>query len=139
MTASTQSQIVASIVVFLGAAYIWTFGPPFFVTVIFTILCIMWSGWIFISVFRGADEPYSASVRYALAAASGVGVPLSIAFVMLMIATPAIQGVITNIAMFGRSGLSSAAIGFGMGVTFTIIVLCAVFSISHLAWWVSKR
>lgn len=139
MSTSTQSQIVASIVAFLGVAFIWVFGPPFFVTVILTVLCVMWSAWIFISIFRGTDELKSASISYGLAVASGVGIPISLAFVMLMVAMPDIQGVITSIAAFSKSGLSPAAIGFALGVTFTLVVLCAVFAISHSAWWISKR
>ena len=139
MPASARSQIVASIAIFLGVAFIWVFGPPFFVTVIFGVLCFMWSAWIFISIFRGTDELKSAGVRYGLAIASGVGVPLSLAFVMLMIATPGIQGAITNIATFSNSGLSPAAIGFGLGVTFTLVVSCAVFAIGNCVWWASKR
>ena len=139
MFTSAQSQIIASVVAFVGAAYIWAFAPPFFVTVIFTVLCLMWSAWIFVSIFRGTDELKSAGIRYALAVASGVGLPLSIAFVMLMVAMPDIQRVITSIAASSRSGLSPAALGFGLGVSFTFFVLCAVFAISHSAWWASKR
>ncbi len=139
MLASTQSQIVVSIVAFLGAAYIWVFGAPFFATIIFTALCLMWSAWIFISIFRGTDELKSAGIRYALAVAGGVGVPLSIAFVALMVATPDIQRVITSIAASSRSGLSPAAVGFALGVSFTFMLLCAVFAISHSVWWASKR
>ena len=139
MLTSTQSQIVVSIVAFLGAAYIWIFGAPFFATVIFTALCLMWSAWIFISIFRGTDELKSAGIRYAFAVASGVGVPLSIAFVVLMVATPDIQRVITSIAASSRSGLSPAAVGFALGVSFTFILLCAVFAVSHSVWWASKR
>ena len=139
MPTSTQSQIVASIVIFLGVAYIWVFEPPFFVTVIFMVLCVTWSAWIFISIFRGTDELKSAGIRYGLAMASGVGVPLSLAFVVLMVATPGIQGTITSIATFSKSGLSPAAVGFGLGVTFTLIVSCAVFFIGNCMWWVSKR
>ncbi len=139
MHTSTKSQILASIVIFLGVAYIWVFAPPFFVTVIFMVLCVMWSAWIFISIFRGSDELKSASLRYALAAASGVGVPLTLAFVALMIATPDIQRVITSITAFSGSGLTPAAAGFGLGVTFSVIVLCAVFIMSHWTWWASKR
>ena len=139
MSTSAQSQVIASIVAFVGAVYIWMFAPPFFVTVIFTVLCLMWSAWVFTSIFRGTDELKSAGIRYALAVASGVGLPLSIAFVMLMVAMPDIQHVVTSIAAFSRSGLSPAAVGFALGVSFTFIVLCAVFAISHSVWWASKR
>ena len=139
MPMSTHSQIVASIVIFLGVVYIWVFDAPFFVTVIFGVLCVTWSAWIFISIFRGTDELKSASLRYALAMASGIGAPLSLAFVMLMVATPGVQGVVTSIAALSGSGLSPAAVGFGLGVTFNIILLCAVFIVSHTVWWTSKR
>ena len=139
MPTSATSQIVVSIVAFLGAAYIWVFGAPFFVTVIFTVLCLMWSAWIFISILRGGDELKSAGIRYALAMASGFGVPLSIAFVALTVAAPDIQRLITGIATSSRSGLPPAAVGFALGVSFTFILLCAVFAISHTAWWASKR
>lgn len=139
MPTSTKSQIAMAIVALLGAAYIWVFGVPFFATVIFTVLCLMWSAWTFISIFRGTDELKSAGIRYALAVASGIGLPLSIAFVMLMVATPDIQRVITSMAAFSRSGLSPAAVGFGLGVSFTFVLLCAVFAISHSVWWASKR
>ncbi len=139
MPTSAQSQTVASIATLLGVAFIWIFSPPFFVTAIFMVLCVAWSAWIFISIFRGTDELKSAGVRYGLAMASGVGVPLSLAFVALMIATPGVQGAITNIAALSKSGLSPPAIGFGLGVTFTVVVLCAVFAAGNWVWWVSKR
>lgn len=139
MPVSKQSQIAASIIALLGVAYLFVFDTPFIATVIFTVLCVAWSAWIFLSIFRGTDELNSASIRHALATASGVGVPLSLAFVMLMVATPSIQGAITNVAMFSRSGLSPAAIGFALGVTFSLFVSCAVFAASHTAWWISKR
>lgn len=139
MPTSVRSQTLASIFVFLGVALIWVFDPPLFVTVIFMVLCVTWSAWIFLSIFRGSDELKSAGIRYGLAIASGVGVPLSLTFVMLMIATPGIQGAISNIASFSKSGLSPASTGFGLGVTFTVVVLCAVFVIGNWVWWASKR
>ena len=139
MPASTQSQIAASIVILLGVAFIWAVDPPLFVTVIFMVLCVAYSAWIFISVFQGTDELKSASVRYGLAAASAFGAPLSLAFVMLMIATPGVQDAITNMAALSKSAMSPAATGFGLGVTFTVIVLCIVLVIANSAWWASKR
>ncbi len=139
MLTSAQSQIVISIAAFLGAAFIWTFGAPFFATVIFTMLCLMWAAWIFISILRGTDELKSAGIKDALAIASGAGIPLSIAFVMLMIAMPDIQSAITGIAASSKSGLSPAAVGFALGVSFTFITSCAIFAISHTVWWASKR
>lgn len=137
MPTSTKSQIVASVVIALGVAYFLFFDPPFFANVIFVVLCVMWSAWIFISILRGKDELLAAGVRYALAVASGVGVPLSLAFVMLMIATPAIQRAIAKLTAL--SGLSPSAAGFGLGVTFTMIVLCVVLVIANSVWWASKR
>lgn len=134
---STSVQIITMVTIFLGVICIWTLKPPFFLNALFGILCFLWSGWTFISIFRGTDELKSASVRYALAAASGVGVPLSVAFVMLMIAREDIQLAITQIA--GKSPLWPAAAGFGLGVSFTIIVMSSVFIISHTVWWASKR
>ena len=139
MPTSTRSQIAASVAIFLGVAIIWVFDPPFFVLAIFAALCIMWSALNFISIFRGTDELKSASVRYGLAAASGVGVPLCLIFVMLMTATPGIQDAITNMAAVSKSGLSPAAIGFAMGVTFTVVLLCIVLVIANSVWWASKR
>ena len=137
MPASRYSQIVANLIFALGVAYIWIFTPPFFVTVIFTVLCITWSAWIFIANFRGADELQAASLKHALAAASGYGVPLTVAFVMLMIATPNIQQTIAGLAALSQ--LSPASAGFGLGVSFTVIARCSVFSIYNSVWWVSKR
>ncbi|MCV0424900.1 MAG: hypothetical protein K5905_05490 [Roseibium sp.] len=139
MSISAKSQIVAFVIIFPGAVYFFVSTPPFIANVIFVTLCVMWSAWIFISIFRGPDELKSASIRYALAVASGVGVPLTLAFVMLMIATPDIQRAITSIAAYSGSGLSPATVGFGLGVTFSLVTLCAVFMISHSVWWVSKR
>ena len=139
MFASTRSQILVTIIAFLSAAYIWVFGAPFLATAAFTVLCLVWSAWIFISVFRGTDELKTAGIRYALAVASGVGVPLSVAFVMLMVAIPGVQQAITSIAMSSRSGLSPAPVGFALGVSFTFVTMCAVFALSHSVWWFSKR
>ena len=137
MPTSTKSQIVASVVISLGVAYFLFFDPPFIANVIFAVLCVMWSAWIFISVLRGKDELMAASVRYALAVASGVGVPLSLAFVMLMIATPGLQRAIASLT--AHSGLSPGAAGFGLGVTFTMIVLCLVLVVANSVWWAMKR
>lgn len=139
MLTSTRPQVAASIVIMLGVTYIWVFAPPFFVTIIFAALCILWSAWTIISVLRGTDELQSASTRYALAIASGVGIPLSIVFVLLMISTPSVQDTITNIAMVGNSGLSQAAIGFGLGVTFTMVLQCVICVIASSTWWMSKQ
>ena len=137
MPTSTRSQIVASIAILLGVAYFWVFSPPFFVNVIFVVLCVMWSAWIFISIFRGTDELKSAGIRYALAAASGIGAPLSIAFVMLMVASPDVQRGIASLTAL--SPLSPAAAGFGLGVTFTVLVMCAILVTANSVWWASKR
>ena len=137
MPTSTKSQIVASIVVALGVAWFLFFDPPFFANVIFMVLCVMWSAWIFISILRGKDELMAAGIRYALAAASGVGVPLSLAFVMLMVATPGLQHAIVKLTAL--SGLSPGAAGFGLGVTFTMIVLCLVLVVANSVWWATKR
>lgn len=139
MPLSVHFQALASVVIFFGVALIWVYSPPFFVTAIFMVLCVMWSAWVFISIFRGTDELKAAGVRYGLAMASGVGVPLSLAFVLLMIATPGIQNAITKVSSFSNSGLSQPAIGFGMGVTFTMIVMCVVLVIANSFWWAAKR
>jgi hypothetical protein len=139
MLTTLKSPIVAYVAIALGVAYIWIFAPPFIITAIFACLCIMWSAWTFISVFRGTDELNSAGTRYALALASGVGVPLSIVFVMLTVAVPSVQDIVSNIATFGQSGLSPAAIGFSLGVVFTTIIQCAVCAIGYAMWWRSKR
>ncbi len=99
----------------------------------------MWSAWTFISVFRGTDELNSAGARYALAIASSIGVPLSIAFVMLMIAVPLIQDTIESTAALGKSGLSPTTIGFGLGVVFTTTLQCVGCAIGYTLWWRSKR
>ena len=139
MSMSPLSQIIVFVTAFLGAAYIWVFSVPFVVAAIFTVLCLMWAAWVFISVFRGIDELQSAGVRHALAAASGIGLPLAIAAVMVMVAMPDLQRVITAMAASSNSGLAPAAVGFALGVSFTFMVLCAVFAVSHSVWWVSKR
>ena len=137
MPTSTKSQIVASVVIALGVACFLFFDPPFFANVIFMVLCVMWSAWIFISILRGKDELMAAGIRYALAAASGVGVPLSLAFVMLMVATPGLQHAIVKLTAL--SGLSPGAAGFGLGVTFTMILLCLVLVVANSVWWATKR
>lgn len=137
MPLSARSQIAATFLLVLGLAYIWVSAPPFFVNLIFAILCVMWSAWILRSIFQGSDELKAASLRYALAAASGVGVPLSLALVMLMTAAPGIQQTIANMA--AASPLPPSAAGFGLGVTFTLVVMCTVVVIANSVWWASKR
>ncbi|MCG8490313.1 MAG: hypothetical protein MI743_01750 [Sneathiellales bacterium] len=139
MLMSTKSQLLASVVLCLGGAYIWFYGVPFYMTALFTIFCILWAGMIFVQIFKGTDELKAAGIRYGLAAASGIGVPLSLACVMLMVAMPELQNVIAGIAAYSRSGIMPIAVGFGLGVTFMIILMCAVFAASHWYWWASKR
>lgn len=139
MRPSARTQYIVSIAAISGAVLSFAYPVPFAVTVVFTTLCIGWGAWIFVSVLRSGDELQSASVRYAMAAASGIGAPLSLAFVMLMVATPGIQRVVTGIAAYSNSGLSPAAIGFALGITFTVMVLCAVLVVGHSLWWASKR
>lgn len=137
MTISMRSQIVASIVAFVGVSLIWIYKPPFVITAAFTAFCLFWSAGVIITIFRGTDELNSASLRYSLAFASGAGTPLCCAFVVLMIAETNLQLAITKLAEF--SPLPSAAAGFGIGVTFTILVMCTVFMTAHSIWWISKR
>ncbi|MEM9495924.1 MAG: hypothetical protein AAGA09_07960 [Pseudomonadota bacterium] len=139
MPTSTGSQVAASIIIFLGVAFVWAVDPPFVVTAIFMAACVGYSAWIFVSVFRGADELESAGVRYGLAAASGFGAPFSLAFVMLVIAAPNVQNAIANIAAVSKTGLPPAAGGFALGITFTVIVLCVVLIIANSLWWASRR
>ncbi|WP_153769577.1 hypothetical protein [Labrenzia sp. CE80] len=137
MPASRRLQIVTYVICALGIAYIWVFAPPFFITVLFVVVCFTWSARLFIASFRNTDELQSASLRYALAAASGYGVPLAVGFVLLMIAVPDIQRAISSLAVL--SNLSPAAAGFGLGVSLTTVALCLTFAISQSIWWVSKR
>lgn len=139
MSISTRTQYLVGAAAVFGAALFFVFEVPFAGTVVFTALCIAWSAWCFHSVFRGGDELQSASLRYALAAASGFGVPLTVVCVMLMIALPEFQGLVTKIASHSGSGLSLPAVGFGLGVTFAVLLQCAVFALGHSLWWVSKR
>lgn len=139
MSVSARSQYGMAIAVFLGAALLFVVEVPFIVTVLFTTLCMAWSGWVFLSIFRGGDELQSASLRYSLAAASGVGVPVSIALVMLMVALPELQGAVTDIAAFSKSGLSPAAVGFALGIVFVVLVQSVVCAIGNWMWWASKR
>lgn len=139
MQLSKRTQIAALFIPLLGAAYLLIFDTPFIAQVIFVLLCVSWSAWCFISVFRGPDEVEVANVRYALAFASGIGVPLSLAFVLLMIAMPAIQNIISIFASSTRNDLSPATAGFGLGVAFTILILSAVFCSGLAVWWASKR
>lgn len=139
MFMSTKSQAVAAAAFSLSGACIWIYSVPFYVTALFTLLCIFWAAMIFVHIFKGTDELKVAGIRYGLAAASGLGVPLSLAFVMLVVALPELQNVIVSIATYSRSGIMPTAVGFGLGVTFMIILMCAVFAASHWYWWASKQ
>ncbi|MCH2067603.1 MAG: hypothetical protein MK208_10240 [Shimia sp.] len=139
MPSSTYSQISVFVAVCIGVAFFFVFEVSFVADIIFSALCILWAGWVFFSIFRDQDELKWASVRYALATASSVGVPLSLAFVMLMVTMPALQNVVSSVAAMSGSGLPLSAVGFGLGVTFAMIVMSAVFVISQSFWWVSRR
>jgi len=139
MILSGRTQAAALFVIFWGAAGLLLFDPPLIAQVVFAFLCFSWSAWCFASVFQGPDEVEAASARFALAFASGIGVPISIAFVMLMSAVPAVQNAIARIATSEGLDLSPAATGFGLGVVFTTMVLCISFCVGLTVWWASKR
>lgn len=139
MLTSTRSQIIALVIVFLATAFFVIFDTPFIANVIVTVLIVAGGAWIMISVLRGPDELQSAAVRFGLAFGAGIGVPFSLAFVMLMRATPNIQDVITRAAAFSTNDLSPAAVGFAMGVVFVIFVASMCFAAGHSIWWMSKR
>lgn len=139
MTLSGRANVAALFAILFGTVYLLLLDPPFIVGVIFVFLCIAWAAWSFGAVFWGSDEVESAKVRYALAFASGIGVAFSIAFVLLMNAVPAVQNAITSMATSDGNELSSAAAGFGLGVAFTVLVLCAALCVGLTVWWASKR
>ena len=139
MPLSERTQAAALFVIFLGTAGLVLFDPPFIALVVFVFLCFSWSAWCFASVFFGSDEVEAASARYALAFASGIGVPISIASILLMSAVPVVQNAITRIATSEGLDLSPAATGFGLGVVYTTVVLCISFCVGLTVWWASKR
>ncbi|WP_299303500.1 hypothetical protein [uncultured Litoreibacter sp.] len=139
MIRTGRTQVAALFAIFLGTACLLFFNPPFIVQIIFVLVCFSWAAWYFMEIFRGPDEVESASVRYALAFASGLGAPLSITFVMVMSAVPAIQDAITFMASSAENNLSPAAAGFGLGVAFAVFALCTSLCVGSTIWWASKR
>ncbi|WP_189371068.1 hypothetical protein [Tateyamaria omphalii] len=139
MPLSGRTQAAALFVIFFGTSGFLLFDPPFIAQVVFLFFCLAWSAWCFASVFQGSDEVEAASARYALAFASAIGVPVSIACVIMMSAAPAVQNKITRIATSAGQDLSPAATGFGFGVAFTTIILCVSFCVGLTVWWASKR
>ncbi|WP_341368643.1 hypothetical protein [Yoonia sp. BS5-3] len=139
MLFNKPTQILAFVAVVIGTAYCVLIGAPRAVRILFVLACIGWSAWHFISIFRGRDEVVAAGIKYALAFASGVGVPCTCLFVVLMIETRGIQNEIASLASYARSGLHPAAAGFGMGVTFTMLTLTLAFVAGVLSWWAAKR
>lgn len=139
MPVSGRVQAAALFVIVFGGTSFQLFDPPFIAQVVFVFLCFSWSAWCFASVFRGPDEVEAASARYALAFASSVGVPISITFILLMSAVPAVQNAITRMATLEGHDLSPAATGFGLGVAFTTMVLCVSLGVGLTVWWASKR
>ena len=136
---SGRAQAAALFVIFLGTTSFLLFDPPFIAQVVFVLLCFSWAAWCFVSVFQGPDEMEAASARYALAFASSIGVPISIAFIVLMGAVPSVQNAITGMATSEGLDLIPAAAGFGLGVVFTTAVLSISFCVGLIIWWVSKR
>ncbi len=136
---SKKSEIVIFIIAFLGAAYFVTTDTSFIANVIFSLCMIAYAALTIITILRGPDELHSAAVRYGLAFASGLGVPIALAFTMLMRATPNIQGAIASAVAYSPNGLSPASVGFGMGVMFALMVIIICFVLGHAFWWASKR
>lgn len=139
MPVSGRINVAASFAILLGAAYLVLFDPPFIAHVLFVLLCILWAALCFFAVLRGPDEVVSARVRYALAFASVVGVPISATFALFMNAVPAVQNAITFLASSGGNELAPAAAGFGLGVAFVVLVLSASLLVGLAVWWASKR
>lgn len=139
MSASTRSQLVSLVIIYLGVAYLMKFDTPFPVQLIFMFLCIAYSAWCFYTVFQGRDEVVSAGVKFALALASGIGVPLCITIVLVMSGVPSIQDLIVSLETHARSDLPTAAAGFGIGVTFAGAVFLSAFLAGLGIWRVSKR
>ena len=134
-----SSQAFAFIILCLGVAFFFVSDVPNYANVIFAALCVGYSVWTFLTVFRDRDELKWAGVRYALASASSVGVPLSLAFVMMMILLPGLQNAVSAIATLSDGGMPPSSVGFGLGVVFAMLVMSAVFAISHSIWWWTKR
>lgn len=139
MPAAKHSQFISLLIILGAVAIMMTIDPPFFVRLTFVLVCIAYSAWCFVTVFRGPDEVQSAAARYALAFASGTGVPLALIFVMIMTATPNLQIAIATLAGNSRSDLLPAAAGFGLGAVFTMGLLTAAFATGLGIWWASKR
>lgn len=106
---------------------------------IWTSFCLLSGAWLVIRVLRGPDEVQSAGVRFSLAFGAGAGVPLTVVFVMIMRHTPPVAEVITSIAAFSNNELSPAAVGFGLGAVFTVLVVVFFFIASNIIWWSAQR
>jgi len=138
MLTSARSQLAAYAFIIISVACFFIFGASLVVTFVFTAAYIIWAGWMFVSVFRSGDEVQSASVRHALAVGSGAGLPISLTVVMLMLAIPGLQSLITDITAFPKDG-PPGAIGFAFGVVFTMTVICISAVVGYAMWWASKR
>ncbi|MEP0235871.1 hypothetical protein [Roseibium sp.] len=139
MTLSRPTQISMFVLIVLGTSYFMIAETSFTAQVLFVLFCISYAALCFMSVLGGTDEVVAASIRYALAFASGIGVPLVCLFVLLMKVVPDIQGWISYFAALSANDVLPAAAGFGLGIVFAMFTLVCVFIAGLMVWWVSMR
>ena len=138
---SKQFLIVTFVVIIIAVLYLIVFNNlgSLASSFIMTILAMAWSAWIVIAILRGSDEVKSVATRFGLAFGGGIGIPVAILFVMVMLALPNVAEFIESAAALSKNSLPPAAVGFGLGVSFTALIVSFFFVVGTSVWWLLRR
>ena len=98
-----------------------------------TVGAVIWS------IARSKDDVYRASAFESFAWGALVGVGLIYTGIFALRYTPSVSEWLQTVALAATNGLSPAAVGFGLGAAFSIIVVWFSLFVSWAIWWARKR
>lgn len=96
--------------------------------------------WSYVRQSRLKDEVVKTANRASTAMGAMIGLALALIFALAARFSPAAADLVNAVAAEARGQqIGLAAIGFGLGVSFTCVVVGASIVAAWAAWWLAKR
>ena len=139
LSKNKQSWIAASLFILLAFLALFDPLPEPALTIAQAAIFFPTAIWAVYISYTSRDEVMVHASRAAFAHGVPISVGVVIVTTMIMRFWPPATSLVTDIAARTNNNLPDAAIGFGMGVVFTLVTLGATILAVYAIWWARKR
>lgn len=141
----TQRKIVEGILLFLIAlnfAHLLVFGIPQSVTYRITMVVLLIATTFYYYVLKmtqDLDEVQISDTKNSWALGTGIGLSVAIVSAVIVRYIPEAAAFIVYLAALPESTLPTAAVGFGYGIGFVVVLIMIASYAVAAYWWLARR